>query len=154
MPYGCLHDTTVRELLLWLVELSGYCRWSIGTVLKHNSQKRLDREECNFTTSGKAWHVSKEAHVKCKIHCEMLECNHSINAQLYSQKLQCVADKIAQKCPEFSDVMFLHDNAWPHIAKLTCEKFLELDWEVFLSPTWLGANTVPSISGTAEFPEW
>lgn len=74
--------------------------------------------------------------VKGVIHWEMLERNQSINAQLYCQQLQRVADAIAQTRPELTDVMFLHDNARPHVANLTREKLLELEWEVLPHPPY------------------
>lgn len=66
------------------------------------------------------------------IHWETLEHNQFINAQQ-----QCVTDATAQIRPELTDVTFLHDNAQPHVAKFTLEKFLELDQEIFLYPPYL-----------------
>lgn len=74
--------------------------------------------------------------VKGVIHWEMLQRNQTINAQFYCEQLQRVADAIAQKRPELTNVMFLHDNARPHVAKSTREKLLELEWEVLPHPPY------------------
>lgn len=57
----------------------------------------------------------------------MLVSDQSIDAQL-----QRVDDATAQKRPELTDVLSLYDNARPHFAILTHEKFLEIYWKVLL----------------------
>ena len=70
------------------------------------------------------------------IYWEMLERNHTINYVLYCEQLQRVADAITHNRPLLTDVIFLHDNSRPHIAKLSCEKLLELQWEVLPHPPY------------------
>lgn len=61
--------------------------------------------------------------------CEKVESDQSINAQL-----QRVTDASAQKRPELTRVISLHDNVRAHFANLTGVNFLEIDWKVLLQP--------------------
>lgn len=47
-----------------------------------------------------------------------------------------MADAIAQKRPELTHVIFLHDNARPQVAKFTSENSLKLDGEVLPHPPY------------------
>lgn len=70
------------------------------------------------------------------LYWELLPSNTTITAALYSQQLDRLAAKIAQVRPGLSQVRFLHDNARPHVAKLTREKLLQLNWEVLVHPPY------------------
>ena len=59
------------------------------------------------------------------IHWELLPPNRTITADFYCQQLDRVAAKLQGKQDK---IYFLHDNARPHVAKLTREKLLELGW--------------------------
>lgn len=78
----------------WCLYLNVICKWSWtdkgATAQLHTN---LDLNQKKFTVL----------------------CNQCINAQ----QLQHVASAIAQKCQELTDVMFLHHNTQPDVAKLT-----------------------------------
>ena len=57
------------------------------------------------------------------IYWELLPTGSTVNADLYCEQLDRVAEKLYKKQDR---IYFLHDNARPHIAKSTYEKLLEL----------------------------
>lgn len=60
------------------------------------------------------------------IHWELLPANQTITAQLYCEQLERVRKKLRnRKLP----VLVLHDNARPHVARLTQETLARFDWE-------------------------
>ena len=61
---------------------------------------------------------------------EFLPYGTTITAQIYSNQLQKLATQLQQVRPEKSKVLFLHDNARPHVAKETKKKLKQLEWEV------------------------
>lgn len=61
---------------------------------------------------------------------ELLPAGTTINAKVYSSQLQKLAEVHQQVRPERDKVVLLHDNARPHVAKLTKKKLKQLDWEV------------------------
>ena len=65
------------------------------------------------------------------IHWELLPTGATINASVYCQQLDRLAEKLNKKQDK---VYFLHDNARPHIAKLTNLKLLQLGWTVLSHP--------------------
>ncbi|EYC03667.1 hypothetical protein Y032_0092g2550 [Ancylostoma ceylanicum] len=54
----------------------------------------------------------------------------SFGSLRYSYQLQELADAIGLKRRKIDHVVLLHDNARPHVAKLTHQKIAELGWEV------------------------
>ena len=71
--------------------------------------------------------------VKGVVHWEMLPRGCTINADIYCEQLDRVAAKLRGKQRK---VFFLHDNARPHIAKLTQMKLRSLDWTVLPHPPY------------------
>jgi len=77
------------------------------------------------------------------VHYELLPPGQTITADLYSQQLQRVHRALRQKKPALlnrKNVLFLHDNAKPHVAKRTRETIQQLGWETLchapdLTPT-------------------
>ena len=61
--------------------------------------------------------------VKGTVHWEIFLAGCTVTADLYCQQLDRVAAKLHGKQER---IYFLHDNARPHIAKLTREKLLKL----------------------------
>lgn len=61
---------------------------------------------------------------------ELLNYGETITANLYSNQLQKLAEQLQDKRKFRSKVYLLHDNARPHIAKITKKKIKELGWEV------------------------
>ena len=47
-----------------------------------------------------------------------------------------MALELKKKRPEQEKVLFLHDDARPHVAKITSEKLQQLDWEVLPHPAY------------------
>lgn len=70
------------------------------------------------------------------IYYELLARNETLTADLYCQQLDRLAAKIAEKRPNHGTIRFLHDNARPHIARMTRQKLLDLGWEVLPHPPY------------------
>lgn len=73
------------------------------------------------------------------IHYEVLEPGQTVTAQLYCDQLSRLQEKIAQKLPILANrkgVILQHDNAKPHVAKLTQEKIKKLRLEVLPHPPY------------------
>ena len=71
------------------------------------------------------------------IHWEMLENNKTIEQNLYIAQLHRVNEAIQQKRPDKQgQVILLHDNARPHVAKIVKAALQELDWEVLQHPPY------------------
>ena len=77
--------------------------------------------------------------VKGVIHWKLLPRGYTINADTYCEQLDRVAAKLQGKQRK---VFFLHDNARPHIAKLTQMKLRSLDWTVLPHPPY-GSDLIP-----------
>jgi histone-lysine N-methyltransferase SETMAR len=67
------------------------------------------------------------------IHWELLPTGCTITADLYCQPLDRVAEKLKGKKDR---IYYLHDNARPHMVKLTREKLLELGWVTVPHPPY------------------
>ena len=63
--------------------------------------------------------------IRGPIHWELLPKNCTITADLYCEQLDRLAAKLKGKQDK---VYFLHDNARPHVARVTREKILALRW--------------------------
>ena len=61
---------------------------------------------------------------------ELLNDGTTINANVYSNQLQKMAQQLKQQRPEKANVLLLHDNARPHVAKQTKETLKQLNMEV------------------------
>lgn len=70
---------------------------------------------------------------------ELMDINQTITAEVYSQQLRWLQDVLYEKRPDLADrkdVILLHDNARPHVAKLTERTIGQLRWEVLPHPPW------------------
>lgn len=67
---------------------------------------------------------------------EFLPTNVTITATLYCQQLDRLQQELREKRPDRQNVILLHDNARPHTARATCQKLLELEWEVLPHPPY------------------
>jgi histone-lysine N-methyltransferase SETMAR len=68
--------------------------------------------------------------MKGVIYFELLNNHETINANIYSQQLQRLNEVLLQKRPVLAnqkDVILLHDNSRPHVAKLTQRKIEQWD---------------------------
>ena len=63
-------------------------------------------------------------------HWEFLDDNTTVTASLYCAQLQNVADALFRSRPQQDKVYFSHDNARPHVAKVTRQKIIDLGWEL------------------------
>ena len=61
---------------------------------------------------------------------EFLESGTTITANICSNQLQKLSEAMQQKRPGRNKVYFLHDNARPHVVRMSREKLEELGWEV------------------------
>jgi len=67
------------------------------------------------------------------VHWETLPIGDTINGELYCQQLDRVAASLKGKQDR---VYFLHDNARPHVSKLTQRKLTDLKWQVVPHPPY------------------
>jgi [histone H3]-lysine36 N-dimethyltransferase SETMAR len=70
------------------------------------------------------------------IHFELLPDNTSITADYYCNQLERLNQKISLLRPQRGKVVFLHDNARPHVAKTTHLKLLQFGWEILPHPPY------------------
>lgn len=67
---------------------------------------------------------------------ELLPPNTTISAAYYCAQLDRLNAQLAIRRPRHGKVRFLHDNARPHVAKVTRNKLVELDWEALPHPAY------------------
>lgn len=73
------------------------------------------------------------------LHWELMPENITITAEIYADQLSRVQAALIEKQPATVNrkgIILLHDNARPHIAKLTLKKISELGWEVLPHPPY------------------
>lgn len=73
------------------------------------------------------------------IHFELLPENSTITAASYVEQLVRVHESLVKKHPALVNrkgIILLHDNARPHVAKLSRERIKEFGWEVLLHPPY------------------
>jgi len=67
---------------------------------------------------------------------ELLKPNQTINANMYVEQLQKLAGALKEKRTNRREVKLLHDNARPHVAKLTQGQLEELGWMTLPHPPY------------------
>uniref|UniRef100_A0A914D1S0 Mos1 transposase HTH domain-containing protein n=1 Tax=Acrobeloides nanus TaxID=290746 RepID=A0A914D1S0_9BILA len=67
------------------------------------------------------------------IHWELLEKGETINANLYCEQLERVRQKLRNRRVP---VIFLQDNARPHVAHQTLQKIRDMNWERLEHPLY------------------
>lgn len=73
------------------------------------------------------------------IHFELLPTGLTITAERYCDQLSRVYNALLQKRPALvnrKNVILLHDNARPHVAKIVKDKLLEMGWETLAHPPY------------------
>lgn len=71
------------------------------------------------------------------LHWELLPRDETVDRHVYSEQLKRLAAAIQEKEPDrHHQVLFLHDNARPHIAKKVKQTLEELGWEVLKHPPY------------------
>lgn len=80
------------------------------------------------------WWTSRQV-----VHYELLPTGQTVTADLYSQQLERVQQALQQKEPALVNrkgVLFLHDNARPHVARVARETIRRLGWETLCHPPY------------------
>ena len=73
------------------------------------------------------------------IHHELLEPGRTITAEVYCEQLDRLKSAIEQKRPALANrrgILFHHDNARPHTARITLNKLSEFGWELLPQPPY------------------
>jgi [histone H3]-lysine36 N-dimethyltransferase SETMAR len=73
------------------------------------------------------------------LYFELLNMDQRITAEIYCQQLDRLRKILIKKRPALVNqkgVILLHDNAKPHIAKITRKKLKEFGWEVLPHPSF------------------
>lgn len=70
------------------------------------------------------------------VHFELLPDNATVTAEVYCAQLDNVKAALDRSHSGQRKVYLLHDNARPHVAKLTCAKLMELGWELLPHPPY------------------
>ena len=74
------------------------------------------------------------------IYFELLEPRQTINAERYTQQLKRLCEAIEERRPFNGHgkrkVILQHDNARPHVAKMTKQAIIDLGWEVLAHPAY------------------
>lgn len=73
------------------------------------------------------------------VYWELLESGATVTAEVYCKQLERVQEALIKKHPALVNrkkVVLLHDNARPHVAKVTQKKIQELGWEVLPHPAY------------------
>lgn len=70
------------------------------------------------------------------VYFEVLESGQTVNSDLYSQQLTRVGQALRRQNKNATMIKFLHDNARPHVSKVTQQKIEELGWEVLPHPPY------------------
>ena len=110
-----------------------------------NKRQWLDPGQASVQTPKRNIHGKKVMlcvwwDIKGILYFELLQPKQTVNAQLYSQQLTRLDEKIREKRtgPGHGNrkVILLHDNARPHVAIKTKETIIELGWEVMTHPAY------------------
>lgn len=70
------------------------------------------------------------------VHFEILNQGETVTAERYCQQLTRVHEALHRQGVETSNTKILHDNARPHVAKITHQKMEEFGWEVLPHPPY------------------
>jgi histone-lysine N-methyltransferase SETMAR len=70
------------------------------------------------------------------IYYELLPPNTTVDSKLYCTQLENLKVALQAKRPERRKVRLLHDNARPHVSKVTRQKLEELGWELLPHPSY------------------
>ena len=74
------------------------------------------------------------------VYYELLQPNETITAERYQQQLMQLSRALKFKRPQYAKrhdkVIFQHDNARPHVAKVVKETLEALNWDVLPHPPY------------------
>ncbi|CAF1688347.1 unnamed protein product, partial [Adineta ricciae] len=135
---ACMELMTSHRNYQWLHNLlTGDEKWVL--YVNHTRKRQwLGAGQAGVATPKNELHPKKIMlsvwwSVKGIIHWEILPAGCTVTADLYCQQLDRVAAKLHG---EQDRIYFLHDNARPHVAKLTREKLLKLGWITLPHPPY------------------
>jgi [histone H3]-lysine36 N-dimethyltransferase SETMAR len=135
---ACMNLATFKRNTQWLRNVvTGDEKWVL--YVNHTRKRQwLGTGESGIPTAKPELHPKKVMlsvwwNVNGVVYWELLPANSTVNAQTYCEQLDRVAAKLHGKQDR---VYFLHDNARPHIAKLTHRKLLELGWTTLVHPPY------------------
>lgn len=135
---ACMSLLTFRRNFNWLRQLvTGDDKW---VLYVNHSRKRqwLSPGDTGIATPKPGQHDKKVMlsvwwTVKGVVHWELLPPGSTVNADTYCLQLDRLAEKLKK---EMDRIYFLHDNARPHIAKISRKKLQELGWTVMPHPAY------------------
>ena len=67
---------------------------------------------------------------------ELLPSNTNVTAAYYCVQLQRLSFETERKRPRHEKIRLLHDNDRPRMATMTCQKVLDIGWEVLPHPAF------------------
>jgi len=70
------------------------------------------------------------------VYFEVLDSGQTVTADLYQGQLDRVEQALRRRGVDTVSTKFLHDNARPHVAKITSQKIEELGWELLPHPPY------------------
>ena len=144
----------------WLDNLvTGDEKWVMYVNIAHKKQW-LERGQLGIPTPKPDLHPTKVMlcvwwGVKGVYYWELLPTNTTVTAMVYTEQLERLKARIETEHPELNKIYFLHDNARPHVAKLTREKKPSLAGKFFhihhIHPTSLQQITIFSGLSVANY---
>jgi len=106
-------------------------------------QQWVDKDAIPSPTAKPGLHPKKVLHIvfwdsEGVVHHENIPARTTINAVLYSEILERVAEKMKEVRPSRNpkEILFIHDKARPHTAKTTKATLKKLKWEVMPHPPY------------------
>ncbi len=137
----CMNLLCLKRTYQWLDHLiTGDEKWVLYTNYTRKRQW-LKSGEAPKPTSKVDLHPEKVMlcvwwDVHGIVYWELLPHNTTITAVVYCAQLERLKAEIEKTRPQHNKIYFLHDNARPHIAKLTRQKLIEFGWKVLPHPPY------------------
>lgn len=134
----CISLLTFKRTTAWLENLITGDEKYVLYANYNRGRQWLSRGEIGIPNTKQDLHPKKSLlscwwNAKGIVHWELLPTNTTVNAELYCAQLDVVASKLRGKQDR---VYFQHDNARPHIAKVTQQKLQSLGWAVIPHPPY------------------
>lgn len=133
----------IKKSFLWKI-VTGDEKWIYFTNPKRKKHW-VDLGTPTTSTPQRKFHETKVMlciwwDEKGVIYYELLKSGESITADRYSKQLKQLSQELEKKRPFTGKgprpVILLHDNARPHVAKLTQKTIMELGWDVLPHPAY------------------
>ncbi|CAJ0946665.1 unnamed protein product, partial [Mesorhabditis belari] len=88
------------------------------------------------------------------VYFEVLDSGQTVTANLYQGQLDRVDQGLRRQGVDTVSTKFLHDNARPHVAKITQQKIEEMGWEVLPHPPYSPVLPHPPYSPVLPHPPY